>query len=168
MGADEHRDVGRHLVVARAGGVELAARVADQLGQAALDRHVDVLVVLVDLEAVLVELGADFVQPPLDLLEILGADDLAAGEHARVGERLFEVVGRQTEVELDRRVQPAEGRVLRLAEAGHRLRSLGSDEARRTPSYSFLSGLPWIRSWIGPRSVLEHWIHAETSPLFCE
>ena len=43
--AHEQRDVGRDLVVARARGVQRAADRADELGQAALDRHVDVLVV---------------------------------------------------------------------------------------------------------------------------
>ena len=52
VGAHEHRHVGGHLVVARAGGVELAAHRADDLGEPPLDRHVDVLVVRADDEAV--------------------------------------------------------------------------------------------------------------------
>ena len=46
VSAHEHRHVGGHLVVARAGGVELAADRPDELGQAPLDRHVHVLVVV--------------------------------------------------------------------------------------------------------------------------
>ena len=42
----------------------------DQLGQAALDRHVDVLVVLAELEAPLVELAADAVEALGDLPEL--------------------------------------------------------------------------------------------------
>ena len=49
---DHHRHVGRHLVVARAPGVELAGERADLLAEQALDRHVDVLVGLLELEAV--------------------------------------------------------------------------------------------------------------------
>ena len=40
--ADEQLEVGRDLVVARARGVQPARRLADQLGQAVLDMHVDV------------------------------------------------------------------------------------------------------------------------------
>ena len=43
-------------------------------------------------------------------------------EHARVRERLLEVVGRQPVVERDRRVERLEERVLRVAEAAHRVR----------------------------------------------
>ena len=46
-------------------------------------------------------------------------DDPAAREHPRVGERLLDVVGRQAEVERDRRVQRLEERVLGLGEARH-------------------------------------------------
>jgi hypothetical protein len=49
--AHEHGDVGRNLVVARARGVELAAHGPHELGQATLDRHVDVLVVRLRREA---------------------------------------------------------------------------------------------------------------------
>ena len=48
--AREHRHVGGDLVVARARGVQLAADRADDLRQPALDRHVDVLVVVVEAE----------------------------------------------------------------------------------------------------------------------
>ena len=68
VGADEQGQVGGHLVVARAGRVELAAERADQLGQPPLDRHVDVLVVLAELEGALLELPADPVEPLGDLL----------------------------------------------------------------------------------------------------
>jgi hypothetical protein len=46
--ASEHRHVGRDLVVARARGVQLAADRPDDLRQPALDRHVDVLVVVAE------------------------------------------------------------------------------------------------------------------------
>ena len=42
--AHEHRDIGRHLVIARPSGVQAAADPTDDLGDAPLDRHVDVLV----------------------------------------------------------------------------------------------------------------------------
>ena len=49
--AHEQRHVGRDLVVARPRGVELAADRAGDLGQPALDRHVDVLVAGLEVEA---------------------------------------------------------------------------------------------------------------------
>ena len=47
---DEHRDVGRDLVVARTRGMELAAGLARDLGHPPLDCHVDVLVAVRDFE----------------------------------------------------------------------------------------------------------------------
>ncbi len=38
------REVGHHLVVARARGMQLAADRAHELGQAPLDRHVDIFI----------------------------------------------------------------------------------------------------------------------------
>ena len=61
-------------------------------------------------------------QPALDLLQVVLGDDAAAGEHARVRERLLEVVGREPVVEADRRVERLEERVLGVAEAAHRVR----------------------------------------------
>ena len=54
---DDHRHVGRDLVVARAAGVELAGERADLLAEQALDRHVDVLVGVLELEAVRAQLA---------------------------------------------------------------------------------------------------------------
>ena len=56
--AGEHRHVGRDLVVARARRVQLAADRADDLGQPALDGHVDVLVGVVEAELAVLELAA--------------------------------------------------------------------------------------------------------------
>ena len=61
--AHEHRHVGGDLVVARARGVQLAADGADELGQAPLDRHVDVLVVGCELERAVLELRRHLVEP---------------------------------------------------------------------------------------------------------
>jgi hypothetical protein len=117
--AHEHRDVGRDLVVARASRVELSADGPDDLDQAPLDRHVDVLVLERDGEGVVLDLAADLLEAALDLREVLGADDLAAREHARMRERLRDVIGRQAPVEVDRRVERPEDRVLGLGEARH-------------------------------------------------
>jgi hypothetical protein len=54
--ADVHGEVGRHLVVARPRRVQLAPQRADDLRQAALDGHVDVLVAVGKRERSLVQL----------------------------------------------------------------------------------------------------------------
>ena len=72
---DRHRDVGRDLVVARAAGVELAGERADLLAEQALDRHVDVLVGLVELEAVGADPLLDAVEAGDHLLELLLVED---------------------------------------------------------------------------------------------
>ena len=67
-----------------------------------------------------VDLRAHRVEPALDRLEVVVADDPAARQHARVGARLLEVVRRQPVVEADRRVERLEERVLGVGEAAHR------------------------------------------------
>ena len=79
--AHVERQVGGHLVVAGAAGVELAAQRADELGQPALDRHVDVLVAGSERELVALELGRDQVEAAAQLGELLG------GEHPGALER---------------------------------------------------------------------------------
>ena len=111
--------VGDHLVVARAGGVQPAPDRPGDLGEASLDRHVDVLVVLGELEAALAQLAFHLLQAGKQRVAILGADDRAVGEHPRVRARLPDVVRPQAPVESDRGVQALKVGVLRLTEAGH-------------------------------------------------
>jgi hypothetical protein len=69
---DDEGDVGRDLVVARAACVELAGQRADLLTQQALDRHVDVLVRVLELEAVLGHARLDPVKAGLHLRQLGG------------------------------------------------------------------------------------------------
>ncbi len=117
--AHVHGDVGGDLVVARARGVQLAADGPRELGQAPLDRHVDVFVVLLEDERPPRELGLDFFETPDQVVAVLDGDDPALGEHPRVGAGLLDVVGPQPPVEVQRGVQAPEVGVLGLAEAGH-------------------------------------------------
>ena len=64
--AHPQAEIGRHLIVARARGVQPPGRRADQFGEAGLHVHVDVLIGLAEREAALADLGRDRVQPPLD------------------------------------------------------------------------------------------------------
>ena len=57
--ADPELEVGRDLVVARAGGVQAPARLADQVGQPLLDVEVDVLELGRELERAGRDLGLD-------------------------------------------------------------------------------------------------------------
>ena len=128
VGAREQRHVGRDLVVARARGVQLAADRAGQLGDAPLDRHVDVLVVRQERERPLLQLVLDRVERGEQLVAVVARDDPLRGEHARVGARLVDVVRAEAPVEADRGVELTEGGVLRLAEAGHAAGASGSLE----------------------------------------
>ena len=71
VGAREHREVGGDLVVARAGGVELAADRPDDRGQPPLDRHVDVDVVVLEREAPVLELPLDLLEPAQQLVALV-------------------------------------------------------------------------------------------------
>ena len=80
----EQRQVGRHLVVSRAAGVQLAAERPDQLGQPSLDRRVDVLVGVAELELLPLELAGDLVEAAADPFQLLRGDH---PRHARAPPR---------------------------------------------------------------------------------
>jgi hypothetical protein len=82
--AREERDVGRHLVVARARGVQLAPHGTRDLRHAPLDRHVDVLVAVLEREGTVDQLLLDGGEPREQLVAVVVADDPPGGEHARV------------------------------------------------------------------------------------
>jgi hypothetical protein len=81
---DVHGQVGRHLVVAGASGVELSAHGAGDLRDPALDRHVDVLVVLREQKRAVRQLAPDLLQRPVKCIPILARNDPLAGEHRGV------------------------------------------------------------------------------------
>jgi hypothetical protein len=102
MRPHKERQVRRHLVVSRPRGAELAAERPDQLGEAPLDRHVDVLVVLAELEAPLIELATDPVEPLADLRELILVEDAEPRQRACVCLGLLDVERTQPPVEGDR------------------------------------------------------------------
>jgi hypothetical protein len=77
--AQPEADVGGHLVVARAAGVQALAGVADQRGEALLDVEMHVLVVERPLELLGLDLLLDGGHAALDGGEVVGADDAPAG-----------------------------------------------------------------------------------------
>ena len=116
---DVEREVGGHLVVARAAGVELAAERPDHLRQPPLDRHVDVLVGLLEGELAGLELRGDPVEPGEHLLQLVLGEDSGPEQGPGVSPRSAHVVGRQAAIERQRRVQLPEDWVGLLLETGH-------------------------------------------------
>ena len=115
--AHEEHHIRCNLVVARSRSVQLAADRADELGQPALDRAVDVLIVGRKLEAPVTQLLLDDAEAAQELPQVGVADDRAACEHHRVRPRLGEVVRPQALVEGQRGVDPLKVGVLWLGEA---------------------------------------------------
>jgi hypothetical protein len=100
--------------------VELSANGSDDLGQASLDRCVDVLVAGSERENSAVELRRDRIEAATQLVGLRGGDDRATREHARVRLRLGYVVAPKTTVEVQRSVDRLEVGVLWLSESRHR------------------------------------------------
>jgi hypothetical protein len=91
--------VGRHLVVAASGRVELATDVADPLDQCPLDVHVDVFQFHVVLKRPLLNLLADGRQSLLNLQALLGLQQPDMRQHLRMGDRRLDVLRIQPPVE---------------------------------------------------------------------
>ena len=126
---DDHRDVGRDLVVAGAPRVQLPGQGPDHLAQAPLDRHVDVLVVGLELELPALHLGPDLLQARVERLQLGRAQHAHRQQRPGMGPRLVDVIRGEAPVELDRAVQPPETGIGRFVESGHgrRLSRLGKD-----------------------------------------
>ena len=100
--------------------MKLARQRPDLLAEQALNRHVDVLVGALELEAVGAHADADPLQPRFDLRELIGFEDADSLQAAGVGDRLVDVVDRQLPVEGQRAVEPPEAWIGVFAEASHR------------------------------------------------
>jgi len=100
--------VGGDLVVARARSVQPPPGVTHQLDQTRFHRHVDVLVLRAGLPDALGQLFPDLPEPARERLAVLGGDDAGFGEHGGVGQRGFEVLVCDLEVELERRGEVVE------------------------------------------------------------
>ena len=116
-GAHEHPQIGRHLVVARARGVQPPRRFADAFGEGGLDVEVDVLAILAELEAPGLDLRLDRAQALDDRVAVGVLDDALLREHPRVGDRAGDVLAVEPPVEADRCAVGLDERVGRRAEA---------------------------------------------------
>ena len=109
-------EVGRDLVVARARGVQPPGRFADQLAEAVLDGHVDVLELGALGNTVPLIFAGDDVEPLEDRRRVGLADDPLVAKHRRMRLRGRDVLAPQALVEADRGVDLAHQRRRRVAE----------------------------------------------------
>ena len=102
--AHPEAEVDRDLVVARAGGVQPAGGGADDLGEPALDVHMDVLERAREGEGARLDFALDLRETLGDGLGVGGLDDALAREHGDMGLRAGDVLGGELAVEVDRGV----------------------------------------------------------------
>ena len=114
--AAEQPQVGGHLVVAAAGGVQLPAGVAEPCGQGRLDVEVDVFLGDRVLEPPGMDLAANLLEHVGDRIGLLHGHQAAVGEHPGVGDRAVDVVVGQSPVERHALGEEFHALVGRLAE----------------------------------------------------
>ncbi len=100
--AHPEAEIGRHLVVAAARGVQPLAGLADTLGQPRLDVHVNVLERLLEGELAALDLRRDAFQPGADGSFVLGGDQADMREHGGMRERTANILAPELAVEADR------------------------------------------------------------------
>ena len=81
--------------------MELAAGLADQIGQARLDVHVDVLERRLKGESAALDLPEDLIQALEDGIAVLAGDDALAREHGAMGLRRRDILGVKPAIEAD-------------------------------------------------------------------
>jgi hypothetical protein len=109
-GPHPHAKIGRDLIVARARGVQSPRRRPDQLAQAMLHMHVDVLELLPARHAIRLILGRDPLQPGQDRLGIRSGDDALIAQHRRMRARARQILAPQPRIDIDRGVDLAHDR----------------------------------------------------------
>src|SRR5205814_8738893 len=117
----------------RAGRMQAYAGLAHDRREAALKRHVYVLVVVREVEAALAELRFERLEAGEDRVAVALADDAPRGEHARVRARGLDVLRPQAPVERDRVVQPAKRGIGAVVKAGHGAQSTVERHGRPRP-----------------------------------
>ena len=110
QGADPRRKVvgrveqveaqcGQHLVVAGPAEMQPSARVADSVGEPALERRVDVFVLECNVPVSGVERRLELLQAITDGTRVFVADEPGGGEHLRMRDRPADVVGHEASVQ---------------------------------------------------------------------
>jgi hypothetical protein len=100
--AHPEAEIGRHLVVAAARGVQPAPGLADARDQPGLDIGVDVLERGIEGERPLGDRLGDLGESGADRRLVLGGDDSHRGEHAGMGEAAFDILPPEPLIEPDR------------------------------------------------------------------
>ena len=100
--AHPEAEIGRHLVVAAPPGVQAPAGIADALGEAGLDVHVDVFEGLAEREGPRLDLGGDLGEAALDVALVLRGQDADLDQHGGMGERALDVLPPHLAIEADR------------------------------------------------------------------
>ena len=109
-------EVGGHLVVARAAGVQLAAHAADALGEQRLEVHVDVLEGRIPGDRPRFDVLAQPDQPALEDRDLVLGQQPGSTEPADVRDRARDIVQREHRVDLDGARELRHPRVRPLAE----------------------------------------------------
>ena len=115
--AQPEAQVGRDLVVARAGGVQAAGGRADHRGEPGLDVHVDIFEGAVEGEGALLDLGPHAAEALRDRVRVGPCHDPLLGQHGHMGDRALDVLGVEPAVEVDRGVDRLHHLVGRRLEA---------------------------------------------------
>ena len=93
--------VGRHLIVAAAGGVQLAAGIAQPVGQSRLNMQVNVFLGGGEGELPRGDFLANLLQGFADGIGLGSGEQAAVGQHPRVGDRAVDVIVGQATVKRD-------------------------------------------------------------------
>ena len=116
LAAHVHVRVERDLVVAAARRVQAAAGLADGVGQALLDVHVDVLEIDGELELPSLDLLEDVLEAGDDLVAVLLCDDAAFREHRGMRDGASDVLVVHALVEIDGGLELVDHLIGRLGE----------------------------------------------------
>jgi len=97
--ADPEPKVGRDLIIATPGRVELTANVAKAIDEGLLDVHVDVFKFRTEREAALLNFPAYFAQGLLNQPAFIGREQANFSQHLGVGRGTIDVLRKQTAIE---------------------------------------------------------------------
>ena len=111
-------DVGRDLIVARAPGVQLLARLANQLDETGLDIHVHVFAVGAPVKLARIDFVVNAPQPVANLRNFLRAQHANPAEHIAMCNGGANVLPIQTPIKGNRRGERLDKRIGRLPQSG--------------------------------------------------
>ena len=93
--ADIKPHVSRHLIIARARGVQAACGAADELSEPALDIHMNVFKRAGEGEITLFDFAGDLIEPLGDGFGILSRDNALLSQHRDMGLRALDILSPQ-------------------------------------------------------------------------